>query len=77
MDENYIKEKLEREKKVIFINLIEYKGKKYIKALKNEKDGISYIYYEIENNQIEEVQDENTISYLKAFYETGNDDKIY
>lgn len=71
------KEKLEKTKKVIYINEIDYLGKKYVKTMKMQKNGIEYIYYEIENEEIKEIQDKAVVAYFKERFEIKDTNIIY
>lgn len=72
-----LKEKIEKENKVTFVSEIDYDNKKYIKTIKQVKNGIEYIYYELQANEIREVLDEELITYFKYNYETSNTNIIY
>ena len=71
------KEKLRKEKKVIFISMIEYNGKTYAKTLKQLNEGIEYVYYEIINDEIKEIQDNNILAYLQDNYNMKPTDIVY
>lgn len=77
MTNDRIKEESEKNRKVIIISDIEYKGKTYIKTIKNSKKEIEYIYYVIERDQIMEVQDEQILLYFKQNYECEPSNIIY
>ena len=72
-----VKEKFKKEKNVIYIYKINYKGKVYAKTLKRLKNGIEYIYFEIDNDTIKEIVDEKVIFYLKENYNEETSDIIY
>lgn len=65
MNDNEIKEKLKKEKGVIFIDKIKYNEKLYVKTIKQLPNGIEYLYYEITNNEIKEINDKETLTYLQ------------
>ncbi|MDE5831194.1 MAG: hypothetical protein K2H53_06305 [Clostridia bacterium] len=77
MNRKEIEEKLRKERNLSFVGEINYCGKKYIKALKDEKNGISYMYYEIDENEIKDIRDHEVESELKKLYSIKLDDKIY
>ncbi len=77
MSREEIKQKLKKEKDLRLIAEISYCGKKYIKALKDEKNGISYIYYEINENEIKDIRDKQVTDELKELYNIKSDGKIY
>ncbi len=72
-----IKEKFKKEKKVIFISMIEYNEKTYAKTLKQLNNGIEYVYYEIINDEIKEIQDNDILTYLQDNYNMKATDIIY
>ena len=71
------KEKFKKEKKVIFISMIEYSGKTYAKTLKQLNEGIEYVYYEIINDEIKEIRDNDILAYLQDNYNMKATDIIY
>ena len=72
-----VKEKLKKEKKVIFISMIKYNEKTYAKTLKQVNNGIEYVYYEIINDEIKEIQDNDILAYLQDNYNMKATDIIY
>lgn len=77
MEKNDIKEKLEKENNVTYVSTIEYCGKKYVKTIKSLKNGIEYLYYEIDNNKIIKVEDMELLSYFRKNYECKASNIIY
>lgn len=77
MNRKEMEEKLKKEKNLSLIGEINYSGKRYIKALKNEKNGISYMYYQIDENEIKDIKDEKIANELKELYSIKQDGKIY
>lgn len=77
MANDEIKKELEKNRKVIIVNEIEYEGKKYIKTIKNSKREIKYIYYEIKQDEALEVIDEQLLLYFKQNYECTPSNIIY
>ncbi|MCI9063084.1 MAG: hypothetical protein HFJ17_00515 [Clostridia bacterium] len=76
MDKNKLKEVLEKNK-VRLVSKINYRGKAYIKTIKSLKKGIEYIYYEIEDDTIKEVNDETILRYFKEMYQNKPTNIIY
>ena len=76
MISDVIKQKLIQEKNVDFVEEINYNKKKYIKTVRLLKKGIDYIYYEIEDGKIREVENQELIAYFKKNYEV-NEGSIY
>ncbi len=69
--------KLIEDKGATFVSEIEYCEKTYVKAIKTLKDCIEYLYFEIDNDSIRNVDDEKLISYFKANYECNFGNIIY
>lgn len=66
-----------KNKKVEFVSEFEYKNKQYIKTLKIQKNKLKFIYYEINENNIKEVEDIELLNYFKIMYEVQPSDIIY
>jgi uncharacterized radical SAM superfamily protein len=77
MEKNHLKELLEKQYKVTYISNINYDNKTYVKTLKNSKNKIEYLYYEIDNDTIKEINDNDLIDYFKTIYEYPSSDIIY
>jgi len=77
MNKEEIKQKLKKEKDLRLIAEISYCGKKYIKALKDEKNGISYIYYEIDENEIKDIKDKQVTDELKNILINKRVEKVW
>lgn len=77
MNRKELKEKLSKEKDAEYISEIEHNEKTYVKALKSGKDGISYIYYEIVDDTLKEIEDQQLLSYFKEKYEIKPSKIIY
>lgn len=77
MNNNEINKKLEKDKKVTLVSEIKYRGKKYVKTIKSTRNGIEYLYYEIDNNEIKDIEDEMLVSYFKEKYEHKPTNIIY
>lgn len=75
--DNLTKEKLEKTKKVIYVSEMTYLGKNYAQAMKLKKDGVEYLYYEIDGENIKDIQDEAIIKYFKERFETKNNNIVY
>ena len=67
----------EKFKKEIFISMIEYNGKTYAKTLKQLNEEIEYVYYEIINDEIKEIQDNNILAYLQDNYNIKPTNIVY
>lgn len=75
MNINEIKKSLKEKFNCEFVGVITCNGKQYINALSIEHNISSY--YEICNNTIEQIQDENIVQYIKNTYETKDKNIIY
>ncbi len=74
---NNLAERLKKEKDVIYISSIKYYGKEYVKTAKKLKSGIEYIYYEIENGSIKDVEDKTILLELKDICEISDGSILY
>ena len=54
-----------------------YLGKSYAQTMKIKRDGIEYVYYEIDGENIKDIQDEGIIKHFKEKFETTNNIIIY
>ncbi len=77
MIDEEMEERIEKEKNVGFITEIKYKDKLYVKAIMEEKEGFKYVYYEIENDEIKDIEDKEVIKYLKENYELKESNVVY
>ena len=79
MDKNDIKEKLKVQKNANLINTFEIGSKQYAKAILNFKNGnfnIIYKYYEILDNNIKELSEEEQ-ERVKVFFEKKYGNIVY
>ena len=72
-----LKRKLLKEKKAEFIAEIEYDNKIYVKAVRVIKNDVINVYYEIKNEQIKEITDEEVLKCLKDQYELKPNNIMY
>lgn len=77
MNQKELQEKLSREKNAEYISEFNYQGRVYVKALKESKKVIEYVYYKIEKNEIKEIEDNQLLSYFKEQYELKPSKIIY
>lgn len=77
MDKEILKSKLLNEKNVSYIGEIDFAGKRYVKGLKMQKTGAEYEYYEILEEKLIQVSDQNLIKSIKSIYDTDSEDIIY
>lgn len=66
-----------KNKKIEFVSEIEHNNKQYIKTIKMQKHKPKFIYYEIDENNIKEVEDIQLLDYFKTMYEVQPSDIIY
>ena len=76
MDNEKIKEIL-KNKKEIFIFKIDLVTKTYVQAVKLKSNKIQFIYYQIENDELHEVQDEDKLKFLREKYEQEPSSILY
>ena len=77
MNTNTIKEKLKKEYDCNLIITMKYNNDEFAKALESKENGVWYRYFKIlENQEIEEVKDDDVLSYLREMNET-NTKEIY
>lgn len=72
MDRKQIEEKL-KEKNLSYILQLKYNQENYVQALKN----LDYIYFKINEDDIEEVTNTNILKYFKEIYEIKPSTIIY
>lgn len=66
---NEIKQKLKQEKNVSFINEIRYNQNTYVKTIRLVQNGIEYVYYEIKDKDIIEIDNTEILMHFKENYE--------
>jgi len=77
METNDIKKRIENENDVSYISTIEQNGRQYVKTIKKIDNGIEYLYYEIIEDEIIIVEDEQLLEYFKETYECQASNIIY
>jgi len=77
METNDIKKRIENENDVSYISTIEQNGRQYVKIIKKIDNGIEYLYYEIIEDEIIIVEDEQLLEYFKETYECQASNIIY
>ena len=77
MTRTEIEEKLEKEKKGNLVIEIIYNNKNYIQAIKPIKKGFEYIYYEINDNELKHIIDNDLLEIFKEKYENRLSNIIY
>lgn len=68
MDKNTIKKRLKQESQVAYVTKINHDGEEYIKAIKNEKDEIYFVYFKINGDDIKSVTDIELIDYFNKTF---------
>ncbi len=76
MDDEKIKELL-KVKNEIFIYKIDLINKSYVQAVKLKSNKIQYIYYQIENNELKQVEDKDKLKFLREKYEQKQSSIVY
>ena len=59
MTRDEIIQKLKRDENAEYTLRFEYKNKKYVRAVKNDKNQLKDVYYEIKESELEEVKNQN------------------
>ena len=76
MDDEKINELL-KVKNEIFIYKIDLINKSYVQAVKLKSNKIQYIYYQIENNELKQVEDKDELKFLREKYEQKQSSIVY
>lgn len=71
------KEKILNKMNVSYIGEIDFAGRKYMKVLNTKKPGAEYEYYEVVEENLIKVSDQNLIKSIKSIYEIDSNDVIY
>lgn len=68
MTRDEIIQKLKRDENAEYTLRFEYKNKKYVRAVKNDKNQLKDVYYEIKESELEEVKNQNLLDAFNAKY---------
>lgn len=68
MTRDEIIQKLKKDENAEYTLKFEYKNKKYVRAVKNDKNQLKDVYYEIKESELEEVKNQNLLDAFNAKY---------
>jgi hypothetical protein len=77
MTRDEIIQKLKRDENAEYTLKFEYKNKKYVRAVKNDKNQLKDVYYEIKESELEEVKNQNLLDAFNAKYKHDANPILY
>lgn len=77
MTRDEIIQKLKRDENAEYTLRFEYKNKKYVRAVKNDKNQLKDVYYEIKESELEEVKNQNLLNAFNAKYKHDANPILY
>ena len=77
MTKDEIIQKLKRDENAEYTLRFEYKNKKYVRAVKNDKNQLKDVYYEIKESELEEVKNQNLLDAFNAKYKHDANPILY
>ena len=77
MTRDEIIQKLKRDENAEYTLRFEYKNKKYVRAVKNDKNQLKDVYYEIKESELEEVRNQNLLDAFNAKYKHDANPILY
>ena len=77
MSRDEIIQKLKRDENAEYTLRFEYKNKKYVRAVKNDKNQLKDVYYEIKESELEEVKNQNLLDAFNAKYKHDANPILY
>lgn len=77
MTRDEIIQKLKRDENAEYTLRFEYKNKKYVRAVKNDKNQLKDVYYEIKESELEEVKNQNLLDAFHAKYKHDANPILY
>ena len=77
MTRDEIIQKLKRDENAEYTLRFEYKNKKYVIAVKNDKNQLKDVYYEIKESELEEVKNQNLLDAFNAKYKHDANPILY
>ena len=77
MTRDEINKKLKRDENAEYTLRFEYKNKKYVRAVKNDKNQLKDVYYEIKESELEEVKNQNLLDAFNAKYKHDANPILY
>lgn len=70
-------QKLKRDENAEYTLRFEYENKKYVRAVKNDKNQLKDVYYEIKESKLEEVKNQNLLDAFNAKYKHDANPILY
>ena len=77
MTRDEIIQNLKRDENAEYTLRFEYKNKKYVRAVKNDKNQLKDVYYEIKESELEEVKNQNLLDAFNAKYKHDANPILY
>lgn len=77
MTRDEIIQKLKIDENAEYTLRFEYKNKKYVRAVKNDKNQLKDVYYEIKESELEEVKNQNLLDAFNAKYKHDANPILY
>ena len=77
MTRDEIIQKLKRDENADYTLRFENKNKKYVRAVKNDKNQLKDVYYEIKESELEEVKNQNLLDAFNAKYKHDANPILY
>ena len=77
MTRDEIIQKLKRDENAEYTLKFKYKNKKYVRAVKNDKNQLKDVYYEIKESELEEVKNQNLLDAFNAKYKHDANPILY
>ena len=77
MTRDEIIQKSKRDENAEYTLKFEYKNKKYVRAVKNDKNQLKDVYYEIKESELEEVKNQNLLDAFNAKYKHDANPILY
>lgn len=77
MTRDEIIQKLKRNENAEYTLRFEYENKKYVRAVKSDKNQLIDVYYEIKESELEEVKNQNLLDAFNAKYKHDANPILY
>ena len=77
MTRDEIIQKLKRDENAEYTLRFEYENKKYVRAVKSDKNQLIDVYYEIKESELKEVKNQNLLDAFNAKYKHDANPILY
>lgn len=77
MTREEIIQKLKKDENAEYTLRFEYKNKKYVRAVKSDKNKLKDVYYEIKESELEEVKNQNLLDAFNVKYKHDANPILY